>query len=233
LQELVKKAIVKKMLFIILFFIEFALIFFLSRELSKTISQFLLRIFKSHKITIYFLSFLFLPGVIVHELAHWFMASILFVATGEIEFMPQIHGNKVKLGSVAIAKTDPIRRFFIGVAPILFGLIIIFGLYILLFPHFALTFSWKELLFFYLLFEIGNTMYSSSKDMEGAIGFFIIATIIIALYFFFHLHLPASIIQTITSTRVQEGFEKMDILLGILAGIDIFLCTILNYFLSR
>ncbi len=208
-------------MYIVLFFIEFALIFFLSRQLSKTLSHFLLRIFKNHRITIHILSFLFLPGVIVHELSHWLMAEITFVKTGQIEFTPQIHGDKVKLGSVAIAKTDPIRRFFIGVAPILFGLPIIFGLYVFLFPQGSLTFSWQLLLFFCLLFEIGNTMYSSSKDMEGAIGFFIFTAILIILYFTFHLHLPPAVIQAITAARVQNIFGKMDILLGILGGIDI------------
>jgi hypothetical protein len=231
LQELEKKAIVKQMIFTVLFFIEFACIFLLSRKVSKTTSAVLLRILKNQKITVHVLSFIFLPGVIIHELSHWLMANFLLVKTGEIEFMPQIHGDKVKLGSVAVAKTDPFRRFFIGIAPILFGLLIILGLYILLFPNLTITFSWKELLFLYLLFEIGNTMYSSRKDMEGAIVFFVLIGILITLYFFFHLSLPTPIIQTITSPKVQGGFEKMDILLGILAGIDIVLSGFLNFFL--
>lgn len=232
MQKLGKNAIVKQMLSILVFFIAFAFIFLLSKEVSKRISAVLLRIFKSHKVAIHVLSFIFFPGVIVHELSHWIMANMLFVKTGEIEFMPQIHGNTVKLGSVAVAKTDPIRRFFIGVAPILFGLIVIFGLYVLLFPTFTIAFSWKELLFLCMLFEVGNTMYSSKKDMEGAVGFFVIVAVLILLYFLFHLHLPIALLQIIMSSQVQRAFEKMDILLGILAGIDIVLCGICKLMLK-
>src|SRR5437588_102405 len=109
-------------MFLILFLIEFALIFFLSRKLSSYLSIFFLKYTRSKKITIYLISLFFLPGVIVHELGHWLMANVLFVKTGEIEFMPQIHGEHLKLGSVEVAQTDPIRRFFIGVAPIIIGL---------------------------------------------------------------------------------------------------------------
>lgn len=166
------------------------------------------------------MSFLFFPGVVLHELAHFFMANLLFVRTGQIEFVPKIHGEKVKLGSVAIAQTDPIRRFFIGIAPILFGLLIMFGVYLLLFPHDIRMFSWQSVVFLYLLFEIGNTMYSSSKDMEGAIGFFILAALFVFFFFVFKLHLPASVIQGVTSPGAQQVFAKMDIFLGIIGVLD-------------
>ncbi|HSW97106.1 MAG TPA: hypothetical protein VLF89_04750 [Candidatus Saccharimonadales bacterium] len=219
-------------MFLILFFIEFALIFFLSREVSKTVSQLLLTITRSHKVTIHILSFIFLPGVILHELSHWIMANLLFVQTGTIEFMPKIRDNKVKLGSVSVAKTDPFRRFFIGVAPIIIGLITIFGIYIALFPDLSLVFSWKIILFLYLLFEIGNTMYSSSKDMEGAVVFFIIIAIFVLLYFLFGLHLPSAVIQAITSDGVQNVFQKMDIFLGILGGIDLVISKGLTFLIK-
>ncbi|HSW88130.1 MAG TPA: hypothetical protein VLG12_03130 [Candidatus Saccharimonadales bacterium] len=218
-------------MFIILFFIEFALIFFLSREVSKAVSQLLLKITRNHKVTIHILSFIFLPGVILHELSHWIMANLLFVRTGTIEFMPKIHENKVKLGSVAVAKTDPFRRFFIGVAPIIIGLITIFGIYLALFTDLSVIFSWKLALFLYLLFEIGNTMYSSSKDMEGALVFFIIIAIFILLYFILGLHLPPALIKAVTSEGVQNIFQKMDIFLGILAGINILFSGFLKFFL--
>ena len=217
-------------MYIIFFFVEFALIFFLSREVSKAISQLLLTITKSHKITIHTLSIIFLPGVIIHELSHWMMASMLFVRTGTIEFMPKINENKVKLGSVAVAKTDPFRRFFIGVAPIIFGLILIFSLYVFFFPQGSITFSWQIILFLYLLFEIGNTMYSSSKDMEGAIVFFIAIAILVILYFLFGLHLPQAVIETLASDSVQSFFAKMDIFLGVLAVINLALVGVLRLF---
>lgn len=217
-------------MFIVLFLISFAFIFFLSREVSKAVSVVLLRVTRSHKATIHILSFIFLPGVIIHELSHWIMANLLFVRTGRIEFMPQVHENKVKLGSVAVAKTDFFRRFFIGVAPIIIGLITIFGIYIALFPSLSVEFSWKLAVFLYSLFEIGNTMYSSSKDMEGALVFFIITAIFIVLFFVFGLHLPPEFIKAITSEAVQSIFQKMDIFLGILAGVNLLVLGVIKLF---
>ena len=222
-------------MYLLLFLIEFAIIFFLSRKLSACLSQFFLKFTRSKKITIYLLSFLFLPGVIIHELGHWVVANILFVKTGEIEFIPQIHGDKLKLGSVAVAHTDPIRRFFIGVAPIIIGLLVIAGFYVFLSPRFELQPSWKDILFVYLLFEIGNTMYSSSKDMEGAIGFFAIIGVFMLIYFILsyllNIHLSFSIFNPLFSPKIQNGFMKMDILLGIIVAIDILVCQVIKLLL--
>src|ERR1035437_2432032 len=95
--------------------LEISILFLLSRSISKTLSKFM---------SINFLSFLFLPGIIVHELSHILVAAILFVPVGSMEFAPKRHGNAVKLGSVEIAKTDPIRRSIIGCAPFFMGLLI-------------------------------------------------------------------------------------------------------------
>lgn len=103
----------------------------------------------------------------MHELGHFLMASILMVPTGEIEFLPKIQEGGVKLGSVAIARTDPFRRFLIGVAPVLSGIGILFLASYYLHPLWP--FTWRSAVFAYILFEIGNTMFSSKKDMEGAL----------------------------------------------------------------
>ena len=98
---------------VVLFIGELILLFLLSRALTKTLSRFL---------SISALSFLFLPGVIVHELSHMLVAAILIVPIGEIEFMPKRTEGGVKLGSVAIGSCDPIRRAIIGFAPVFVGL---------------------------------------------------------------------------------------------------------------
>lgn len=171
-----------------IFLAEIILLFIFSQLLTKSLSRFFLSITHSQHTTIQLLAFLFLPGVIIHELAHFIIANILFVQTGEIEFLPQIQGDSVKLGSVAIAKTDPLRRFLIGVAPLLFGtalLTVSFYYFSAFFPGF----NWQSFLLGYISFEIGNTMFSSKKDMEGSlvlgIGllFFLVAFWILGLRF--------------------------------------------------
>src|ERR1700681_939898 len=97
--------------FILLFLFEVFILFLVSRLMTRVLSF----------LPIFLISFIFLPGIIIHELSHLLVASILFVKTGEIEFMPQVQDEGLKLGSVSIAKTDPIRRFIIGVSPIILG----------------------------------------------------------------------------------------------------------------
>ena len=82
------------MLFLVLIFLELLVLFLSSRILTRTLSLFFYRVTKSQTTTVYLLSFLFLPGVIIHELAHLLSANLLFVRTGEVEFMPQIRGNR-------------------------------------------------------------------------------------------------------------------------------------------
>src|SRR5579864_7350547 len=131
------------MVFFILFIIELICLFFLSRILTQMVSQLLLHLTGSHDTTIHILSFLFLPGVIIHELSHMFMASLLFVRVGAVEFWPKIHGSSVKLGSVQIARTDMLRRFLIGAAPLFGGMGILLLLFYYLHSGFSHPFSWQ------------------------------------------------------------------------------------------
>lgn len=153
------------MLYFVLFLLEIIVLFLLSRAISKTLSKFM---------SINFLAFIFLPGVIIHELAHLFVAVILFVPVGEIEFVPKKHGDSVKLGSVEIAKTDPIRRSIVGFAPVFLGIMLVIGVVYLFLSNLLFFQNQNPYIFIaivlaviYLLFAVSNTMFLSSKDMEG------------------------------------------------------------------
>lgn len=173
-----------------------------------------MRITHSQKTTIQLLSLLFLPGVIVHELAHWFVASILFVKTGEIEFFPQIQGNVVKLGSVAVASTDPIRRFLIGVAPLFIGVGGLLLLFFFLAPA-TLTFTWQTVLLIYASFEIGNTMFSSKKDMEGALGLGIVSLGVFIILYFLGIRVPATNVIALFTPQVIAFFKSTSFIVSI------------------
>lgn len=201
------------MLLFVLFILELIVLFLLSQWFSKALSRFLLRITRSQATTIHIISFIFLPGVIVHELAHWFVAGMLLVRTGEMEFVPQIHENTVKLGSVAIAKTDPFRRFLIGVAPVLVGLVVLFGIF-LTFASAVPQFNWQTVLVIYIFFEIGNTMFSSKKDMEGAL--FLIGFLVLVGIFGYVLGFriqPQVVRSFFTSVWVVFFLQKVSIML--------------------
>ena len=144
------------------------LLFLLSRLLHKELSRSLYALTKSQKATVNIVAFLFFPGTLLHELSHFLMAKLLFVGTGKIALLPQMEQNRVTLGSVQIEKTDPFRRLMIGGAPFLVGVLVIIILLV-----FSEQNQWwgqtlPTILIIYTLFEVGNTMFSSDKDMEGA-----------------------------------------------------------------
>ncbi|MBI4078916.1 MAG: M48 family metallopeptidase [Candidatus Levybacteria bacterium] len=202
----------------VLVFVELILLFFLSILLTRELSKMLYRITKNKKLTITILAILFFPGVVVHELAHLIVANLLLVKTGEIEFLPVMNGNEVKLGSVAIAKTDPIRRFFIGAAPIIAGIMLIAGSFLVLEMQIVNT-LWKQILFGYILFVIGNTMYSSRKDMEGALELF--ATIGIILLIGFLMGISFSPPAITLNIDISEQIKNLNLFLLLPIGIDI------------
>lgn len=154
------------MIFLALLPIEILFLYLLSRRVTSKV----FRLIRNY----YLFALLFLPGTFVHEIAHFLVALFLFVPVGQPEFMPKKQEGGIKLGSVPIGKCDPIRRTLIGIAPIIFGLGILF----------VSTFYVHNLILLgFIVFEIGNTMFSSKKDLEGIIP--VIAVIILiglALY---------------------------------------------------
>lgn len=171
------------MLYFTFFFLELLILFILSRTLTKVLSLFLYHISRSKSFTISAIAFLFFPGTLLHELAHALFAGLLGVRVGTMEFMPKVEEDRVKLGSVQIAHTDPIRRFFIGAAPFFLGTSILLGILFYAAQNHLFTNIWLIILIGYLVFEIGNTMFSSRKDMEGALELF--ATIVLLIIIFY------------------------------------------------
>lgn len=176
------------LVFAIIFLIELFSLYFFSRLLTRALTRLFYSLTQSRKTTVWLISLLLFPGTVIHELAHVIVAGILLVRSGDIEFMPEIHEEGVKLGSAEIEKTDPFRRALIGFAPVLVGVTIILG------SLFYLTSSlsngdtypfWAILLYLYILFEISNTMFSSKKDLEGSL-----AVTVIMLALFISLYYP-------------------------------------------
>ncbi len=198
------------MFFLALLLIEIVFLFWLSQTISKALSRFL---------SISLLSFLFLPGVIVHELSHFLTAVILFVRVGDMEFAPKKSESGLKLGSVEIAKTDPIRRAIIGFAPVFAGLMLIVG--IVYFFTSNLSFFQDKGIYItmlaiiaivYLLFAISNTMFSSRRDMEGAIEIIVTLLIVAILLYVLGLRVPLSWVFVFLESNM-EPFKKSSMFL--------------------
>ena len=225
------------MLFFIVFILEIACLFFLSQVLTKSLSKAFLTITKSQKATINLMAVLFFPGVVVHELSHFITAGILFVRTGEIEFLPKIMGERVKLGSVSMEKTDPARRAIIGFAPVLVGLASIMGLIYLLIDSGSIVQTIEpktilgiliRVLIFYLLFVVSNTMFSSRKDLEGAVELLIVLLVISAGFYLIGFRVEITI-PGILKEGLTDVIKKASLFLLIPIGIDIFIASWLNY----
>ncbi len=196
-------------------FVELFLLFILSTTLSKTLSQTFYILFRSEKITIYLLALLFFPGVVIHEVSHWLMAQILFVPTGKVEFMPQLRGSELKLGSVAVAKSDPFRRALIGFAPFLVGMVIILTL-LFLYPVLPMIpESIKPFLVGYLVFEIGNTMFPSRKDLEGTVELVLASGVVGVIGYFLGVRIPDDWLSFFFSANVIQIAEKAVVFIGI------------------
>lgn len=177
------------------------------------------------------MSFLFLPGTIVHELSHAFMAGLLQVPVGEIELMPRLLDNNLKLGSIQVAKSDPIRRFLIGSAPFLFGASLIIGIFLYAVQNNLFRYQLFVIVISYAVFEIGNTMFSSKKDMEGALELILTLTFIILVFYFAGLRIPQINPEVLFVNELfKQTFEKASLYLAAPIGIDIVLIGVLRFF---
>lgn len=116
-------------------------------------------------------------------MAHLLTAGVLLVGVGEISLMPEIKEEGVKLGHVEIQKTDPIRRSLIGFAPVFVGLSVLLGMTFYANANFFQNGNypfWLIGVLCYLSLVIGNTMFSSRKDLEGSLAVIVIFSSIIA-----------------------------------------------------
>ena len=177
------------------------------------------------------MSFLFLPGTVIHEMAHAFMAILMGVNVGHMEFIPKLIGQSLKLGSVEIAHTDPVRRLFIGIGPFLFGTILILGAFFYATKMSLFDNQLFVIVISYCIFEIGNTMFSSKKDMEGAFEVIVALIFITLVVYFAGFRIPAMNPSIIfANPLLLQTFQKADIYLAAPIGIDILLIVIIKIF---
>jgi hypothetical protein len=138
-----------------------------------------------------------------------FMAALLFVRVGKIELFPQRQGESIKLGSVAIAQTDPFRRALIGLAPLFVGLLLL-CISIYYFSEFPLQ-PWyiNILLLVFCIFELANTMFSSKRDVEGIPALLIVLLLFILAGYFLGIRLPQSWLTYFSSQVVQDFLMQL------------------------
>src|SRR5512142_246629 len=83
---------------------------FAQRWLHREIQWVFLLITRSQMLSLGMFSFLFFPGVLLHELSHFVMARVLGVRTGRFSLLPSLmEDGKLRLGYVETADTDLLR----------------------------------------------------------------------------------------------------------------------------
>lgn len=219
--------------------LELVILFFLSGRLAQMFYTILFLLTRSKHASIALLTFLYLPGTVVHEFAHLIVAEILRVPTGAISFTPELEsddhdmGTEVTTGSVKVGRSDPIRRYLIGFAPLFFGLAALIGL-VLLFQYFwpLMDTQLKQIglvsIIGYLMFAVSNNMFSSKKDLEG---FWVVA--LLGAVIFFSLYI-AGFRFTLTGKVLEITLQILDGLskaLGIVVAVNLVVFALNLFFL--
>lgn len=153
----------------------------------------------------------------MHELSHALVAKLLFVHVGKIELLPELQEESLKLGSVEVGKTDFIRNFFIGVAPFFVGTTLILFIMFYALSDNVIGLNMLTVFLVYVLFVISNSMYSSKKDLEGAVEFFVFVGLVIGLLYFFGVR-PSSfgfLGELISASIIQQAIYLLLIPVGI------------------
>ncbi len=174
---------------------------FIQRKLHWEIQAFFLLLTRRPGVALGIFSFLFFPGVLLHEASHFLMARLLFVRTGRFSLLPKLLPNgHLRLGYVETGKSDPLRDSLIGAAPLVAGGLAVtyvaaahLGLDAVTQSAFAGIWSdfWAGLslltgepdfwVWFYLAFAISSTMLPSASDRQSWLSLGLIITTLVGL----------------------------------------------------
>jgi hypothetical protein len=171
-----------------------------ARWFSQRVANLAMLLTGSQSATLYIHFLVFLPGTLLHELSHWFVAQVLGVRTGRLELGPKVvRGGVVQMGAVTYQRSDVVRESLVGLAPLITGSIVVvlltyrrFGLVVpsvlgfqgiweLVRRIWQAPDSW---IWLYLLLSVSNTMLPSSSDRRswGMLALYVL--LIVGLLYF-------------------------------------------------
>jgi hypothetical protein len=189
----------------------FLILAWLSRQISLHIQFPFYKLTRSQNSATLAIFLLFLPGVFIHESAHWVMARLLGLKTGKFRVWPKRQGKYIGLGSVSVESRDPIRDSLVGIAPLLVGTVLVsfIGPRIFNTPQVSAQLAigdWlgtvaafraalnqpSGLIWAYLLFTIANAMMPSASDREPIMPILAYSALAIVAYIILGLPLQGA-----------------------------------------
>jgi hypothetical protein len=161
------------------------LLAWLSRQIGITVQILAARFTGMADAAVLAVFLVFLPGVMVHEAAHWLTARLLGLRTGKFRVWPKRQRQHIGLGSVSVESGGVVVDSIVGLAPLVAGsaLIVVIAHSILggsRVSEALLAGDWRAgvaafgtalrqsdaALWAYLLFSIANAMMPSASDRE-------------------------------------------------------------------
>jgi len=94
---------------------------------------------------------------------------------------PTWDDNEIRLGQVLFVKKDFLRAILVGIAPVFFGIGILFSLFY--YNIYPTNNIWLNLVYSYLIFSISANMFSSKQDLKDLI--LIVPVIILGIIIFY------------------------------------------------
>ena len=167
----------------LVFFFAFGLLLLLGRQVHRAMHGLVLLLTNNYQSAAFLYALPLLPGVALHEISHAVMALILRVRVRSFTLVPQRKAGSITLGSVEVNRADIVRMTFIGLAPMLVGIMVltIIGWYVFDIGRLTKTIASGDFrqisnqvmlatqvgdayLWFYLMFAVANAMMPSSSD---------------------------------------------------------------------
>ena len=187
------------------------------------------------------------PGVLLHELSHWFAATILRVRTGSFSILPKTGPDgTIQLGYVEYYKTrgvGPIRESLIGSAPLITGTAVVLLIAFRIFDVNALAEAIQSgevgrladalaalfetgdfLVWLYLIFAVSNAMMPSASDRRAWPAFAVIMLLFALLLFI--LGLQDELADTLAGPAATV-FGHLGLAYSLAIGVDIFFMAII------
>ncbi len=193
---------------ILTFVISLLLLTWLSNQVNLRLQICLLQITRSQDLTMVLFFLIYMPGVFIHELAHWSMARSLGLQTGKFSVWPKRKGRYIQLGSVAVQRGGVWLDSLVGMAPLILGSIVLGFLSHRVFNAYQITdaivagqigFGMDLLiqalsqtdsaLWIYFIFVIGNAMMPSITDRQPLKPLILYLSLATVIYLFIGLPL--------------------------------------------